>query len=1111
MPTEKPMAVSSQDIIMKAEEPDDFLDIFNRQSIRKESFTPSQRVENSVVEWIQLLKDLVLADLPGLPFPAPLKVHVQRCDKCSQEFFSPINYRRHTHVHHRMKKTDKDSSNIRDPLGAFWDKLSVEKAREVVSFDNVFLEEVPGSSVIKELTKLVRDSVLPALPRVYWEAGSALLDIVEVSSSTSPLSSQELFSILDDASEKTFLCGTADLVQRYMFDGGARKIGLEIKNLVACTSFLFEQKLVKEWLAEKEAEALRLQKMLLEEEEAVQKRQQKRRQKKLRQKERKAKEQKTVDTAEIEDSVGDSSEVALPTETSSSSATSDRDKQNSKDSVAKDQGPVDTAVIKDSVGDSLEVTLPTETSSSSAKSDRDRQNSKDSVAKDQGPVDMAVIKDSVGDSLEVTLPTETSSSSATSDGDRQNSKDSVAKDQGPVDTAVIKDSVGDSLEVTLPTETSSSSATSDGDRQNSKDSVAKDQGPVDMAVIKDSVGDSLEVTLPTETSSSSATSDRDWQNSKDSVAKDQGPVDAAVIKDSVGDSLEVTLPTETSSSSATSDGDRQNSKDSVAKDQGPVDTAVIKDSVGDSLEVTLPTETSSSSATSDRDWQNSKDSVAKDQGPVDTAVIKDSVGDSLEVTLPTETSSSSATSDGDRQNSKDSVAKDQGPVDTAVIKDSVGDSLEVTLPTETSSSSATSDRDGQNSKDSVAKDQGPVDTAVIKDSVGDSLEVTLPTETSSSSDTSDRDRQNSKDSVAKDQGPVDTAVIKDSVSDSLEVLLPTETSSFSATSGRDGQNSDTLPDTDPSIEPVQFSKNEEDVDGESQVTSSSGCDAGRGQDVERQMVQGSGHRHIVGDQQHAPIRSQHEISSGFRPPKFGGKQKHVTIRERAIPGHGNIMRGQKSKPVDDVGSLKTGAHAETMDQPAEEKVNVVLIGSLPVKLYHHKSSSVAEAQDCSLVEHQIPKRNNLPEKPSKPESVHSGYQSTGKCWRPVSHGSRSVVPGNIGVKEFEAEVIAEKSVDQTSSSEGCLISDATEVVNTPESQYEFDVNAAREYLAQTWKEVLEGGEYTILILDSDSESPRNAAAQTESSDSAESGSTDNEENRASGTKLKYVPERRSGT
>lgn len=33
-------------------------------------------------------------------------------------------------------------------------------------------------------------------------------------------------------------------MQRYVFDGEAGKIGLEQKNLVACTSFLLEQKLV---------------------------------------------------------------------------------------------------------------------------------------------------------------------------------------------------------------------------------------------------------------------------------------------------------------------------------------------------------------------------------------------------------------------------------------------------------------------------------------------------------------------------------------------------------------------------------------------------------------------------------------------------------------------------------------------------------------------------------------------------------------------------------------------------------------------------------------------------------------------------------------------------
>lgn len=60
-----------------------------------------------------------------------------------------------------------------------------------------------------------------------------------------PVTSQELFSVLDDASERTFLCaGTAESLKRYVFDGEAGKIGLEMKNLIACTSFLVEQKLV---------------------------------------------------------------------------------------------------------------------------------------------------------------------------------------------------------------------------------------------------------------------------------------------------------------------------------------------------------------------------------------------------------------------------------------------------------------------------------------------------------------------------------------------------------------------------------------------------------------------------------------------------------------------------------------------------------------------------------------------------------------------------------------------------------------------------------------------------------------------------------------------------
>lgn len=61
----------------------------------------------------------------------------------------------------------------------------------------------------------------------------------------SPISSQELFSVLDEASEKTFLCaGTALSLQKYVFDGEAVKKALEIKNIVACTSFLIEIELV---------------------------------------------------------------------------------------------------------------------------------------------------------------------------------------------------------------------------------------------------------------------------------------------------------------------------------------------------------------------------------------------------------------------------------------------------------------------------------------------------------------------------------------------------------------------------------------------------------------------------------------------------------------------------------------------------------------------------------------------------------------------------------------------------------------------------------------------------------------------------------------------------
>ncbi|XAR53648.1 hypothetical protein NMG60_11022278 [Bertholletia excelsa] len=310
MPVAKLRANSSPDA-KKSEEGNDSLDTFVRQAIGKDPFLSFPRTGDNPVQWIQFLHALdQQADLSGWPFPSSLKVQMQKCDKCSREFCSPINYRRHIRVHRRSLNVDKESHKNRDLLGAFWDKLSLDEAREAVSFKDVTLENLPGSSLIRALTSFIRKPGLCILPQVYAKAGSALLDVIQARSSRIPISSLELFSILDDASEKTFLCaGTAESMQKYVFDGDAGKIGLEMKNLVACTSFLVEQKLVKAWLADKDAEALRCQKLLVEEEEAAQKRQaellERKRQKKLRQKEQKAKELENGEKADFKNFTAD--------------------------------------------------------------------------------------------------------------------------------------------------------------------------------------------------------------------------------------------------------------------------------------------------------------------------------------------------------------------------------------------------------------------------------------------------------------------------------------------------------------------------------------------------------------------------------------------------------------------------------------------------------------------------------------------------------------------------------------------------------------------------------------------------------------------------------------
>lgn len=212
--------------------------------------------------------------LPGWPLLSP-KVQMLRCEKCSQEFCSSLNHRRHTRMHRRRLNMEKeDLRKERANIAAFWDKLSVEEARQVVSFNNVMLKEVPETSIVRTLSSFIQQPALSSLPHFYLKAGAALLDVVQVKSSKFPLAAKDLFNILDDASERTFLCaGSSVSVQRLVFEGEAGNVGPEVKNLVASLGFLVEQKLVKAWIADKDAEALRCQKELVEEEEAIQKKQ----------------------------------------------------------------------------------------------------------------------------------------------------------------------------------------------------------------------------------------------------------------------------------------------------------------------------------------------------------------------------------------------------------------------------------------------------------------------------------------------------------------------------------------------------------------------------------------------------------------------------------------------------------------------------------------------------------------------------------------------------------------------------------------------------------------------------------------------------------------------
>lgn len=158
---------------MKADELNNSLDTFIRQAMRKE---PLQRMGEGPAQWMQWLHSMDQSDISGWSISNPSNLQMQKCEKCSREFCSPINYRRHIRLHRRSLNSDKESRKYRDLLGAFWDKLSVDEVKEVVSLQDISLKEIAGSSLVHALATALGKPALSSLPHVYIKAGSKLLD-----------------------------------------------------------------------------------------------------------------------------------------------------------------------------------------------------------------------------------------------------------------------------------------------------------------------------------------------------------------------------------------------------------------------------------------------------------------------------------------------------------------------------------------------------------------------------------------------------------------------------------------------------------------------------------------------------------------------------------------------------------------------------------------------------------------------------------------------------------------------------------------------------------------------------------------------------------------------
>ncbi|KAM3376031.1 putative protein isoform X1 [Capsicum galapagoense] len=305
MPVAK-LSIGGTPDAMKDDEVNYSLDTSFRQAMGKENLLPLPRMGESPVQWIQWLHSIDQPDITAWPLSYASKFQMQKCEKCSREFCSPINHRRHIRLHRRSLNFDKESRKYRDLLGAFWDKLSVDETKEVVSLHGISLEEISGSSLVHALATALGKPGFWSLPRVYVKAGSKLLEVIQAKPSGLPVTSKELFNILDDASERTsyVLAQLSPWKNMFSKEKLPKLVSTQTIWLLALASFLNRSCSVKAWVAYKHAEALRCQKLLFEEEEAAQKRQaellERKKVKKLRQKEQKAREQSSEEKRNLE-------------------------------------------------------------------------------------------------------------------------------------------------------------------------------------------------------------------------------------------------------------------------------------------------------------------------------------------------------------------------------------------------------------------------------------------------------------------------------------------------------------------------------------------------------------------------------------------------------------------------------------------------------------------------------------------------------------------------------------------------------------------------------------------------------------------------------------------